>query len=134
MEGVIIMNSDISQIFEICIIPILGVLTGFIIKFINVKSNELTAKTNNEIAQKYTLMIANTIKHCVETTNQTYVDSLKKQSKFDEQAQKEAFQKTLNAVIASLSLDAIKYINETTRDMNTYLTQLIESTVKSSKK
>lgn len=129
------MNSElIAQIFQICIIPLLAILTRYFIKFIDAKAAELNAKTNNEIAQKYTKMIADTITSCVEATNQTYVDSLKQQGKFDEEAQEKAFYQTLNAVLAMLGEDAKNYINETTGDLNTYLRQLIESTVKANKK
>jgi len=129
------MNSElITQIFEICIIPLLAILARYIAKFIDAKVTELTAKTDNDIAQKYTTMIGDTIKSCVETTNQTYVDSLKEQGKFDKDAQMQAFDKTLDAILKVLSEDTKKYINETTGDLNTYLKQCIESTVKASKK
>lgn len=118
-----------TKIFELCIIPILGVLTNYIIKYINAKAQELQAKTKSELEAKYVRMIDDTITKCVKTTNQTFVDSLKKQGKFDDEAQREAFQKTLDAVIEMLSQDAIDYINEITSDTRLYLTQLIESTV-----
>ena len=41
----------ISQIFEVCIIPLLGVLTAYFIKFVNVKSMEINNNTKNEIYQ-----------------------------------------------------------------------------------
>ena len=55
-------------------------------------------------------MIYNTISVCVIATNQTYVDALKKAGKFDEEAQKEAFAKTYNAVLLVLS-DEVKKPN-----------------------
>lgn len=119
----------LSKIFELCIIPLLGVLTNYIIKYINAKSQEIEINTKNETERKYVEMIEDTIIKCVKTTNQTYVDSLKKQGKFDKEAQQEAFKKTLDAVIQMLSQDAIDYINEITLDTQAYLTQLIESTV-----
>lgn len=74
-------------------------------------------------------MIAATVEQCVIATNQTYVESLKKAGKFDLDAQKEAFSRTLDAVLTILSDDAKKYIAETTGDLNVYLTNLIESSV-----
>jgi len=44
------MPEIIVQILEVCLIPLLGVLTSFLIKFINSKANELKAKTANETA------------------------------------------------------------------------------------
>ena len=74
-------------------------------------------------------MIYQTVVDCVIATNQTYVDSLKKSGSFDEAAQKEAFNRTMNAIMTILSDDAKEYITEATGDLNTYLTQLIESEV-----
>lgn len=124
------MNSElITQIFEICIIPLLAILTRYAIKFINIKSNELAAKTDNMLAKKYTEEIAETIVKCIEATNQTYVNSLKQQGSFDKEAQKVAFNKTLNAVLLTLGDEAKNYISESGRDLTTYLTQLIESSI-----
>lgn len=128
------MNPEIiSQIFEFCIIPLLAILTRYAIKFIDAKAKELNAKTENQVAQKYILMIADTIKKCVKTTNQTYVDSLKQQGKFDDAAQEEAFKRTFDAVLVMLGEDAKNYITETTGDLNTYLKQSIESLVNDNK-
>ena len=74
-------------------------------------------------------MIFDTIIKCVIATNQTYVNSLKEQNAFDAEAQKTAFNKTMNAVLEILSEDAKQYIIETTGDLNTYLTNLIEAEV-----
>ena len=80
------MPAILIQIFEVCIIPLLGVLTAFLIKWINAKSNELQAKTDNNILDKYINMLSQTITQCVIATNQTYVETLKKQGKFDGEA------------------------------------------------
>lgn len=129
------MNSEIIQdIWQICIIPILGILTAFVVKFLKIKSEEIIGKVDNDIAEKYIRLITETITNCVIATNQTYVDSLKKEGKFDEEAQKTAFEKTLNAVLSILSEDAKMYIKETTGDLNTYLSQMIEAEVNKNKK
>lgn len=123
------MPEIIIQIFQLCIIPLLGILTKYLVDYLNVKRDELNAKTENETAEKYTTMIFNTITKCVIATNQTYVNSLKEQNAFDAEAQKTAFNKTMNAVLEILSEDAKQYIIETTGDLNTYLTNLIEAEV-----
>lgn len=123
------MPEIIIQIFQLCIIPLLGILTKYLVDYLNARRDELNAKTENETAQKYTTMIFDTITKCVIATNQTYVNSLKEQNAFDAEAQKTAFNKTMNAVLEILSEDAKQYIIETTGDLNTYLTNLIESEV-----
>lgn len=123
------MPEIIIQIFQLCIIPLLGILTKYLVDYLNAKRDELNAKTENETAEKYTTMIFDTITKCVIATNQTYVNSLKEQNAFDAEAQKTAFNKTMNVVLEILSEDAKQYIIETTGDLNTYLTNLIEAEV-----
>ena len=123
----------LTQIFEICIIPLLGILTAFSVQFLKTKSAEIATKVENSTAQEYINMIANTVTDCVIATNQTYVESLKKQGKFDADAQKTAFEKTLNSVISILSDDAKDYITKITGDLNAYLTNLIEAKVNENK-
>ena len=123
----------ITQLFELCIIPLLAVLTGYAVQFIRVKTVELKGKTKNETAKKYADMVSQTIEDCVIATNQTYVESLKAQNAFDKEAQEIAFNKTLNAVMAILSEDAKAYIRETSGDLTFYLTQQIEIKVNKTK-
>lgn len=123
------MPEIVIQIIQVCIIPLFGILTKFLVDFLSAKRDELNSKTDNEIAQKYTNMVYQTVVDCVIATNQTFVESLKKSGSFDEAAQKEAFNRTMNAVMTILSDDAKEYIAEITGDLNTYLTQLIEAEV-----
>lgn len=119
----------IKQIFEVCLFPLLGILTTFLIIFISKKSQELKAKTNNELYSKYIDMLEQTIINCVIATNQTYVDALKAEGKFDAEAQKIAFQKTYDSVMAILSEDAKSYLNEAIGDLQTYIINQIEAQV-----
>lgn len=123
------MPEIVIQIIQVCVIPLLGILTKYLVDYLTAKRNEINSKTDNETAQKYTNMIYQTVVDCVIATNQTYVDSLKKSGSFNEAAQKEAFNRTMNAIMTILSDDAKEYITEATGDLNTYLTQLIEAEV-----
>ena len=119
----------IKQIFEVCLFPLLGILTTFLIIFISKKAQEIKAKTNNELYNKYIDMLEQTIINCVIATNQTYVDALKAEGKFDAEAQKIAFQKTYDSVMAILSEDAKSYLNEAIGDLQTYIINQIEAQV-----
>ena len=39
----------LAQIFEVCIIPLLGVLTAYFIKFVNAKSAEIGTKVKMKL-------------------------------------------------------------------------------------
>lgn len=121
------------EILQVCIIPLLGILTAYIVKFINVKSSEIQANVDNDMADKYIAMVTDTISACVIATNQTYVEALKKQNAFTAEAQKEAFQLTYNAVMAILTDDAKDYLAEIYGDVAAYITNKIEAEVNISK-
>ena len=124
----------LADIFEVCIIPLLGVLTAYIVKYIQVKSAEITKNTDNTLINKYTGMLADTISACVLATNQTYVEALKKQGNFDAEAQKNAFNMTLDAVMNILSEDAKEYLSEAFGDLNSYIASQIEASININKK
>lgn len=124
------MNMELlSQIFEVCIIPLLGVLTTFLVRYINAKMKTLVDTISDEKQKKYIEMLNNTITDCVIATTQTYVDTLKKQGKFDKEAQEQAFLMTFNAVSDLLTEESKKYLNEVIEDLDLYIKQKIESEV-----
>lgn len=121
------------QIFELCIIPLLAVLTGYLVQWIKAKTAEATEKNQKDVFDKYITMLGETIAKCVSATNQTYVDTLKKADLFDAEAQKHALDMTLTAVMSVLGNDAIEYLTAIYGDLTGYLTTLIEAEVKAQK-
>lgn len=121
------------EILQVCVIPLLGVLTAYIVKYINVKSIEIQTGVDNDMADKYIAMVADTVSACVIATNQTYVEALKKENAFTAEAQKEAFQLTYNAVMAILTDEAKEYLAEIYGDVSAYITNKIEAEVNISK-
>lgn len=123
----------LQQIFELCIIPLLAIITRSLVIYISTKKDELKSKTDNELAKKYLDLLNDTIANCVIATNQTYVEALKKGNAFTADAQKAAFEKTYQAVIATLSEEAQKYLPEVVGDLQTYITQKIEASINQNK-
>lgn len=119
----------LEQIFDIAIIPLLGVLASYIIYLANSSINEAKQKVKNETASKYLDMLNTTIKECVLATNQTYVEALKKEGSFDVEAQKKALTLTYQNVMAILTEDAETYLKESVKDLETYITNKIEAEV-----
>ena len=94
------------KVLELCVVPLLGIATTYLVKWLKAKEEEILIKVDSDTADKYISMVAQTITDCVIATNQTYVEALKKQGSFDAEAQKIAFQKTLDAGVAVLIDDA----------------------------
>ena len=123
----------LQKIFEVCIIPLLGVLTTYLVMFIKNKSAALQEQTDNELYKKYIALLDETITKCVIATNQTYVESLKDKNAFDIEAQKKAFEMTYQSVLAILSKDAQQYLSEAVGDLNAYIVKSIEAQVNANK-
>ena len=123
------LNELLPIIFMCVVIPALGILTTVIVTYIQKKKEELKNSIDNEQLYKYVSMLADTVCTCVVATNQTYVNALKKQGKFDAEAQKEAFRRTYEAVMGILSDEAVKYLTVFYGDLQVAVTSLIEKEV-----
>lgn len=119
----------LNQIFEFSVIPLLSILSATLIAVVVWKKNQVLKETNNEMAKQYIEMLDDTIIDCVLATNQTYVETLKKEGTFTAEAQKVAFKKTFDAVLNILSEHAKEYLNVAIKDLNGYITNKIEATV-----
>lgn len=123
------LNELVPMLFQICLFPLLGILTKYVIALINEKIGAITEEKNDVLFTKYMTMLQETVTDCVLATNQTYVDSLKAEGKFDLEAQKIAFQKTYDAVMAILSDDAKQYLISAIGDLDKFVTDKIEAQV-----
>ena len=117
------------EIIELCLIPLLIILTKYLVEWLKTKSKEIVENSDNALTIKYTNLLTETITSCVISTNQTYVDALKEIDAFDEKAQKEAFNRTFQAVMAILNDEAKKYLTEIYGDLTAYISNKIEAEV-----
>ena len=126
-------STYLDMIIKLVIIPLLGVLSTFLVKFIQKKSDEAIARTDSEVLARYIRMAQDTVSMCVVATNQTFVDVLKNKGTFTKEAAEEAFRRTKDAVLDILSQDAIEYLTTAVGDLDVYLDSLIEAQVKVNK-
>lgn len=119
----------VGKIFEIAIFPAIGAGVAYFIAWIRAKKLELEKKVKSETTKEYLDRLEQTIIDCVLATKQTYVEALKKDGIFTAEAQKTAFQRTYDAVIAIITDDAQKYLSEAVKDLETYITNKIEAHV-----
>lgn len=123
----------LKTITQTVLIPLLIALTGFAVKWINAKANEIKTKTKDEKVQKYISMLDNTITAAVIAVNQTYVDALKEKNAFTKEAQEEAFNRVYETIIATMTEEADNYISEVIGDLDEYIRTKIEEAVKEHK-
>ena len=123
----------LGKIFELCIIPLLGILVPFIIQWIRTKSAALVASADNDLSKKYIAMLTDTVTNAVIAVKQTYVDALKGKNAFTAEAQKEAFTMAYTAVLNNLTDEAKVYLTEAYGDLESYIKVLIEAKVHENK-
>ena len=105
----------------------------YLISWLKVKKQEVLENVKNETVKKYLNLLDATIAECVLATNQTYVNTLKSEGIFTADAQKEAFQRTYDAVTSIITDDAQAYLTDAVKDLNTYITTKIEANIAASK-
>ncbi len=110
------------------------VCTAYLCAWLKSLYDNNKTRIKNEKAQFVLGQVTDIIAAAVETTTCTYVKQLKADNLFDKDAQKEAFQKTYEAVKKQLTQDATEIIVENFGDMETYLTNQIERFVEELKK
>lgn len=123
----------LEQICQILLVPVLGAVATFLIALINAKKEEIKQNTDNALVKKYLDLVSNTVIACVSATNQTYVEAMKENNLFDEEAQKIAFQQTYNAVMSIISEDVKAYLEEIVGDFDEFITAKIEAEVNQQK-
>ena len=123
----------LNQVFQLVLVPLLGIITTWFVKWINSKIENQKVATENELYRKYLTMFQDTVERSVTMTNQTYVDALKNKNAFTAEAQKEAFEMTYNAILKQLGTEAQTYLSEAVGDLNDYIKNAIEATVNISK-
>lgn len=123
----------LGKIFELCIIPLLGILVPFVIQWIRTKSAALVASADNDLSKKYIAMLTDTVTNAVIAVKQTYVDALKGKNAFTAEAQQEAFTMAYTAVLNNLTDEAKVYLNEAYGDLESYIKVLIEAKVHENK-
>lgn len=121
-------------IIQTVLIPLLIALTGFAVKWINAKANQLKEKAADDRYFLYIDILQELVTKTVIMVNQTYVDELKKTNSFSKEAQAQAFKMVYETVITSLSEDIYVYLEKIIGDLDDYITVLIESSVKEQKK
>lgn len=125
---------DILEIlFQLVIIPIIPLITLYLKKLIESKIDEIQVKSKNEVINKYLQLAEEGITKAVMTISQTYVESLKKEGKFDKEAQVKAFEMAREEFERIVNDEIKNGIRELTSDYDAWIKASIESMVKETK-
>lgn len=126
-------KQGIQDVLYLIITGILPLLITYGILFLKVKIKEQEKNLENDQLVKYIDAATDAISKAVLTVNQTYVDSLKKQGKFDEEAAKTAKQMAIDKAKALITEDSKTAIETLYSDFESYLNDAIEELVRENK-
>jgi hypothetical protein len=121
--------SIIGEVAELVLVPLISAAVLYFVSWLKVKKQELLEKIKDDTTKKYLEMLDKTVAECVLATNQTYVNTLKQEGKFDEEAQKKAFQLSYDTVNAVLADEVKQYLTTAVKDLQAYITTKIEAQV-----
>lgn len=119
-----------QEIFNI-LMSALGVIVTSLAGFIATKLTQfISNKIENEKIANNLILLTKIVTDCVQEIYQTFVDSLKKEGKFDKEAQKVAFDTCLAKITSKLTPELVTFITKNFgNSLNEYLTSLIESKI-----
>ena len=123
----------LEVIVAVVIIPAIPVLAKCLVDALKEWSESKAVEIEDATIAGYLEDITDVIYQAVICTTQTYVDTLKAQGKFDEEAQKIAFEKTKNTVMRLLAEDAKEFIFTMYGDIDLWLDTKIEQMVNDTK-
>lgn len=129
MEWLNLANEAVQVLLPIAALALATTITYYVGKLIKAGQD----KSENEKVDKYLDMLNVTITNAVLATTQTYVEALKGKNAFDKEAQQKAFDMTYTAVMSVLTEEAKKYLSAAVGDLQLYVTNQIEATVKMTK-
>lgn len=126
-------KQDIQDVLYLIITGVLPLLITYGVLFLKVKIKEQEKNLENDQLVKYINAATDAISKAVLTVNQTYVDSLKKQGKFDAEAAQKAKQMAIDKAKALITEESKTAIETLYSDFESYLNDAIEEIVRENK-
>ena len=119
----------LQSLLYIVVTAIVPITLPFVIKLVKAQVN----KIDNQKVKELLDMAFNDVSVAVTQVTQTYVDSLKKEGKFDEVTQKVAFEKAKTLALELINKESKEAITKMHGDLNNYIDVLIEKAVHDTK-
>ena len=105
------------------------ILTGLATWLTTAGVSFLNQKIKDKKLARWASALWQIVMNAVQAVQQEFVDTLKKNGKFDEAAQKEAKERAYNVVVSQLTPELKSYIEENFGDMREYILNQIESMI-----
>lgn len=126
-------NEILQNILYLILVGIVPLLVKYVVTFLQVKIAENSAKIDNDKLEQYLFAATDVLEKVVLSINQTYVDSLKLQGAFTEEAQIAAKNMAIEKAKELLTEESKKAIEMLYGDLTEYLEISIETLVRANK-
>ena len=123
----------LQDLFFLVLSAAIPLCLKFLYSWVTTFVEEKTQNMDNAQLKEYINSAVQAVMKAVMSTYQTYVDSLKKQDLFDEEAQKEAFEKAKAAAMIMITDDVKAAVEQMYGDFDTWINNTIEQFVKANK-
>ncbi|MCX7922717.1 MAG: hypothetical protein N3B21_12020 [Clostridia bacterium] len=133
--GTTSLNDITSIIINIVLIPLLPVVTAYVVALLKQKTGEIESEVKSKELATYISMAENAAITAVTAVNQIYVDSLKKTNgSLSEYERRVAFDMARNKVLNIIGDTAATALREAYNDLDEWIDNLIECHVSQCKK
>lgn len=123
----------LQDLFFLVLTAAIPLCLKFLYSWVTTFVEEKTQNMDNAQLKEYINSAVQAVMKAVMSTYQTYVDSLKKQDLFDEEAQKKAFEMAKNTALLMITEDVKAAVEEVYGDFNAWIDNTIEQFVKANK-
>lgn len=121
--------NNYQEVIASLLTTVLTVTVPILLRYIVVWVNAKIAAVTSETQQKYLKMAVDAIYTATLETTQTYVENLKDQNIFDEEAQKKALQMSIDRAKEIMGEKTRTMLESIVGDINAYITSQIESMI-----
>lgn len=131
--GEMLMNL-LKDLLYVILVGTIPVIAKYIASYLTAKKTQIEVSTENQVFTDTVSDAVDLIVKAVNTVSQTYVEGLKKEGKFTEEAQKEAFDKAFTTAKTLISVESQELLSTVYSDVDSWIRIQIESYILESKK
>lgn len=123
----------LMELLYVVLIGTIPIVSKYLTQQIDVKKNEILKADKTKDFQHSIDGAMSLVEKVVDYVSQTYVDSLKKEGKFDAAAQQNAYNKAVDALEKLMDDDMKRVLIDVYGDLATWMKVAIESYIKNNK-
>ena len=123
----------LTELLYVVLIGTIPIVSKYLTQQIDVKKNEILKADKTKDFQHSIDGAMSLVEKVVDYVSQTYVDSLKKEGKFDAAAQQNAYNKAVDALEKLMDDDMKRVLIDVYGDLATWMKVAIESYIKNNK-